>query len=140
MILLPPFIFTKIPLLDFSNIACSFLQPRLSVEWDAFEASSESRVETRSTSWNRTPLRGSVTIMNTVETFKVTIIITVTITSTVTIMNTVETTLNVAPITSYDSYFFQAVDKAAFLQKEGERLWSSISQGSWQKDPDTLAW
>ena len=77
--------------------------------------------------------------MNTVETFKVKIIITVTITSKVTIMNTVES-LNVAHITSYDSYFFQGVDKAAFLQKEGERLWSSISQGSWQKDPDTLAW
>ena len=44
-------------------------QPRLSVEWDAFEDSSQGKEAT--TSWNRIPLRGSVSIMNTVEAFKV---------------------------------------------------------------------
>ena len=41
----------------------------MSVEWDAFEDSSQGRKAT--TSWNRIPLTGSVTIMNTVEAFKV---------------------------------------------------------------------
>lgn len=76
------------------------LSPRLSVEWDAFEDSSQGKEAT--TSWNRIPIGGSVTIMNTVEAFK-------------------------------------AVDKAAFLQQEGQRLWDNILQNCWEKNPDTLA-
>ena len=92
-------------------------QPRLSVEWDAFEDSSQGREA--NTSWNRIPLRGSVTIMNTVEAFKVVLVI-------------------IPPF--YLPCFFQAVDKAVFLQQEGQRLWDNILQGRWEEDPDTLAW
>ena len=37
-------------------------------------------------------------------------------------------------------HFLQAVDKAAFLQQEGQRLWDNILQGCCEKDSDTLAW
>ena len=48
----------------------SYFQPRLSVEWDAFEDSSSQGKEA-SLSWNRIPVNGTVTIKNTVEAFKV---------------------------------------------------------------------
>ena len=48
----------------------SYFQPRLSVEWNAFEDSSSQGKEA-SLSWNRIPVNGTVTIKNTVEAFKV---------------------------------------------------------------------
>ena len=94
-------------------------QPRLSVEWDAFEDSSRGKEAT--TSWNRIPLGGSVTIMNTVEAFKVPYC----------------TALSLSSVLSF--HVLQAVDKAAFLQQEGQRLWDNILQNCWEKNPDTLA-
>jgi len=84
------------------------LQPRLSVEWDAFEAGERRGVEGGGGGgggpkavWNCLPVRGSVTVKNTLEAFK-------------------------------------AEDKASFLHQEGVKLWAAIQSGDWLQDPDLL--
>jgi len=70
------------------------LQPRLSVEWNAFDKKVE-------TNWNHFSLSGAVTVKNTIEAFK-------------------------------------SEDKAAFIKKEGEKIWNIIADGSWVDNPGEL--
>jgi len=70
------------------------LQPRLSVEWNAFDKKID-------TNWNHFSLSGAVTVKNTIEAFK-------------------------------------SEDKAAFIKKEGEKIWNIIADGSWLDNPGEL--
>ena len=127
-----------------SSILSSF-QPRLSVEWDAFEDSSSQGKEA-SLSWNRIPVNGTVTIKNTVEAFKVPLVFLFGCSSFAGVLVLLLLLLLLSMSSSLlltfprdDPYnASQAADKAAFIQQEGSRLWEDILQDRWRENPDRL--
>ena len=122
-----------------SSILSSF-QPRLSVEWDAFEDSSSQGKEA-SLSWNRIPVNGTVTIKNTVEAFKVPLVFLFGCSSFagVLVLLLLMSSSLLLTFPRDDPYnASQAADKAAFIQQEGSRLWEDILQDRWRENPDRL--
>ena len=123
----------------------SYFQPRLSVEWDAFEDSSSQGKEA-SLSWNRIPVNGTVTIKNTVEAFKVPLVFLFGCSSFAGVLVLLLLLLLLSMSSSLlltfprdDPYnASQAADKAAFIQQEGSRLWEDILQDRWRENPDRL--
>ena len=126
----------------------SYFQPRLSVEWDAFEDSSSQGKEA-SLSWNRIPVKGSVTIKNTVEAFKVPLVFLFGCSSFAGVLVLLLFLLLLLLLLLSSSLLLtfprddpynasQAADKAAFIQQEGSRLWEDILQDRWRENPDRL--
>ena len=118
----------------------SYFQPRLSVEWDAFEDSSSQGKEA-SLSWNRIPVNGTVTIKNTVEAFKVPLVFLFGCSSFagVLVLLLLMSSSLLLTFPRDDTYnASQAADKAAFIQQEGSRLWEDILQDRWRENPDRL--
>ena len=123
----------------------SYFQPRLSVEWNAFEDSSSQGKEA-SLSWNRIPVNGTVTIKNTVEAFKVPLVFLFGCSSFAGVLVLLLLLLLLLMSSSLlltfprdDPYnASQAADKAAFIQQEGSRLWEDILQDRWRENPDRL--
>jgi len=69
--------------------------PRIALDWDAFQSSVRP-------GWAGVPVRGRVTVKNTVESFK-------------------------------------SEDKAAFISRAAERVWSGIQSGAWLNNPGILS-
>ena len=126
----------------------SYFQPRLSVEWDAFEDSSSQGKEA-SLSWNRIPVNGTVTIKNTVEAFKVPLVFLFGCSSFAGVLVLLLFLLLLLLLLLSSSLLLtfprddpynasQAADKAAFIQQEGSRLWEDILQDRWRENPDRL--
>ena len=127
----------------------SYFQPRLSVEWDAFEDSSSQGKEA-SLSWNRIPVNGTVTIKNTVEAFKVPLVFLFGCSSFAVVLVLLLFLLLLFLLLLMSSSLLltfpcddpynasQAADKAAFIQQEGSRLWEDILQDRWRENPDRL--
>ena len=137
--------------LHFAHHNCkivSYFQPRLSVEWDAFEDSSSQGKEA-SLSWNRIPVNGTVTIKNTVEAFKVplgflfgcssfagVLVLLLFLLLLLLLLLSSSLLLTFPRDDPYNAS--QAADKAAFIQQEGSRLWEDILQDRWRENPDRL--
>ena len=127
----------------------SYFQPRLSVEWDAFEDSSSQGKEA-SLSWNRIPVNGTVTIKNTVEAFKVPLVFLFGCSSFAGVLVLLLFLLLLLLLLLMSSSLLltfprddhynacQAADKASFIQQEGSRLWEDILQDRWRENPERL--